>query len=266
MTIWRSARLSRDENEVYAGGERLIPGRTHGLAELVRHRSAYLFFRSVIELDQRRPVSVADLGCGVGHGCVALAELDGVSVVGVDKSPAAIAYARAHYWHRDIRYEVDDLRDFIPQMEEFDYVVSRNAFEHVPHGLALARATRWRCRLMIDLPYEEGSGTNPHHEVHHIREDAFSEFPNAELFFQDLDGRIFDIRSKPRRPNVIMCISSHSNQRLVTESLSFPFAPWNPPGIRDGARLKLERAAVIAGRARRRVARAAASGRSKRPF
>jgi SAM-dependent methyltransferase len=207
----------------------------------------------VLEVDRRRPVSVVDLGCGVGHGCVTLAQLDGVSVVGVDKSLDAIKYARKWYSHPNVRYEESDLRDFIPHMDEFDYVVSRNAFEHVADGLNLALATRWRWRLMIDVPYDEPSQANPHHSVYSIREASFSEFKNAELFFQNLDGRIFDARARPQRPNVIICVSSRDGELPVTELVSFPFAPWKPPRVRDRTRLQVERAAVLAGRARRAV-------------
>jgi hypothetical protein len=41
---------------------------------------------------------------------------------------------------------------------------------------------------MFDVPYDEPTGRNPHHVVNDIREESFSAWEDAELFFQDLDG------------------------------------------------------------------------------
>jgi len=241
--------------DVSDAGERLVPGRSHGIAELVRHRSAYLFFKRVIELDGHQDVSVVDLGCGVGHGCLTLAELPGLTVVGIDASATAISYAEAHYSHPRVAYAVEDLRDFIPRMEEFDYIVSRNALEHVPDGLELARRARWRFRLMVDVPYREAPNANAYHKLESIDEEAFSGFSNAELFYEDLYGRIENQQSRPAEPNVIMCIASREDELRVTDLLTFPIEPWIPPRRRDRVRLVVERGAVAAGHARRAIAR-----------
>jgi len=123
-------------------------------------------------------------------------------------------------------------------MAPFDYAVSRGVMEHVPDGLELARAAAWRNRLMFDVPYDEDPGVNPHHVVHNVREDAFRDFNNAEIFFQDLAGVTYGAGQKPERPNVIICVSSTTSlpsvsrkRRFPSRKLRFPLPAWpdEPP-------------------------------------
>lgn len=224
--------LSELETLIYNDGERLIPGVTHDLAEEVRHRSSYAFWRTIVELDldavapAPSELRIADLGCGVGHGCATLAELPGTSVVGVDVSEESLEYARTHYARGNVDYVRADLREFIPQMPDFDYVVSRGSMEHVPDGLELTREANWRQRLMFEVPYAEAEAVNLHHVIHDVREDAFTAFPNAEVLFQDLAGVTFDQKRKPPRPNVIICVASRDGLPRVYRSLRFPVPAW----------------------------------------
>ncbi len=223
--MWRGRRLRELEGAIYNEGERLIPGVTHDRAELVRHRSSYFFWNNIIEADGARGVSILDLGCGVGHGCVTLAKLRGSRVVGVDSSAESLAYAGANYSRRNVNYVQADMGDFIASMPDFDYVVSRGAIEHVPDGLALLRRARWRRRLLFDVPYDEPAGNNPHHVLHGLREDAFAGWDEAELFFQDLAGVIYDER--PERANMIMCVASGDGLRCVANLCRFPVTAWS---------------------------------------
>jgi hypothetical protein len=45
-------------------------------------------------------------------------------------------------------------------MPVFDYAVSRGVLEHMPDGLRLANGTRWRYRLLFDVPYDEPGEAN----------------------------------------------------------------------------------------------------------
>ncbi|MEW6574520.1 MAG: class I SAM-dependent methyltransferase, partial [Bacillota bacterium] len=79
------------ERIIYNEGERLIPGVTHDVSEMVRHKSSYSFFKLIISLDIRLklvdiPVRVLDFGCGVGYGSAMIAQIPGVLVTGVDVS------------------------------------------------------------------------------------------------------------------------------------------------------------------------------------
>lgn len=227
-------RLTPIEEIIYNEGERLIPGVTHDRREFVRHRSSYEFFCRVIEADLAFagtpggsvPLEIIDLGCGVGHGCLRLAEIRGARVTGVDVSPECIEYAQRHYSGPGVIYRREDLETFIPQMPEYDYVVSRGVFEHIPGGLALAASGKWSRRLMFDVPYDEPPESNPHHILTGIREEDFAGFPGAELFYQDLDGILYDRKNKPQKPNMILCVIRRQGLPEVCCGMSFPLPAW----------------------------------------
>lgn len=225
------------EEMIYNNGERLIPGVTHDLSEVVRHRSSYEFFRLVIESDlavterfqNSNIVKIVDFGCGVGHGCHTLSSIRNASILGVDFSKESLEYAMCHYAGENIRYELADLNKFISEMPEYDYVVSRGVFEHIQKGIQLAMSAKWRYRLLFDVPYDEPEGVNPHHLLTGVREDNFSSFPDVELFFQDLSGTIYNIKHKPIKPNMIICVRSHPNlPKVASTSINFPLPAWEP--------------------------------------
>lgn len=218
-------------------GERLVPGVSHDLIELVRHRNSYVLWRNIIEHDIANkhmtdlPIRIADLGSGVGHGCATLAEITNSEVVGVEIAPEAVDYARKHYAAPNIIYVESDLHKFIEEMTDFDYVVSRAVLEHIPDGLALALRSRWRMRLMVDVPYDEAPSTNRHHLVNAITEESFAEYPNAELLYQDGAGFFYDTQSRPTEPKpyVIMCLTrSDTLPSIESLGLTFPHRPWYP--------------------------------------
>lgn len=219
------------EEKIYNDGERLIPGVTHDLMEVIRHKSSYDFFRMVIEADLtgREAVHIVDLGCGVGHGCQILSTLKNSNIVGTDFSPESLQYAQHHYAADNITYELVDLGMYIREMPEYGYVVSRGVFEHIPNGIDVAMSANWRHRLLFDVPYDEPDEANPHHLVWGIREEHFEKFPDAELFFQDLSGVIYDVANKPEKPNMIICICSHPDlPKVGSGRINFPLPAWQP--------------------------------------
>jgi hypothetical protein len=224
--------LDMIEQRIWNAGERLIPGVTHDTAEVVRHKSSYLFFRKVIEKDLllgslgRLPIRILDIGCGVGHGAQMLAEIPGAVVTGVDCQEEAIVYARLHYGRENITYVVADGPDFIRTMPEFEYVVSRHSLEHIVDGIAVGATCRFGVRLMVNVPFMEAEG-NPHHLVHFIREDSFEKYPNKELFYESLEGVTFcDLPAVT--PNSIVCVSSRTGLPRVAGQLTFPSSAWHP--------------------------------------
>jgi SAM-dependent methyltransferase len=224
--------LTEQEKIIYNNGERLIPHVTHDYSELRRHRSSYLFFRLLIDMDINMglpadPVRIVDLVCGVGHGCLILSALRNSEILGIDNSKESLEYAEQHYRGPNISYQMHDLDNFISAMPEFDYAVSRGVFEHIRDGLQLAFSTKWRYRLLFDVPYDEIPGLNPHHVLSRIKEEAFDGVPGLELFFQDLQGTIYDVRHKPPRPNMIICVRSCPGALPVGNMpLEFPLELW----------------------------------------
>ncbi len=245
--------LTPTEKIIYNEGERLIPGVTHALAEDIRHLSSYLFFRRVIETDraitkkETKELRIVDLGCGVGHGCYAISKIQGVHVLGIDISPESLEYAHSHYGRPNISYQIAALPEFIPAMPEFDYVVSRGVFEHVPGGLRLALSAKWLYRLLFDVPYDEPEGGNPHHVLTGITEESFVGFPGAELFFQDLAGVIYDVRHKPPSPNMIICVQSRPELPEVSSLITFPVAACRPEQV-PGFAMRADPAGVDRGK------------------
>jgi SAM-dependent methyltransferase len=195
------------EARIYNNGERLIPGLTHDLPELIRHRSTYAFYRKIIALDQEltsdKPIRILDLGCGVGYGCAELSGIPNSTIIGVDMSPEAIEFARANYARDNVSYLVANIEDFVQKAETFEYVVSRHVLEHVRQGLGLCSQLKWTKRLLVDVPFQEKAGVNPHHLVAEIDEVSFNPDPTSRFFYQDLSGVIFD-RRPANAPRVIV--------------------------------------------------------------
>ena len=218
-------------NQIFNDGERLIPGESHDLAETVRHKSSYRFFKAVIEADLARgseaPIRILDLGCGVGHGAHMLAELPGVEVVGIDPSAESIRYASQNYCRDNIAYIHSDAEQFIGQGMSFDYIVSRHALEHIENGLEIALKFRCRRRLMVNVPYKEPEG-NIHHKVHFIDENSFVGYEGAEFFFEDLLGVTATNPDKLAFTNSIIAILTRNGASKVEELLNLPFAAWQP--------------------------------------
>ena len=231
----RGSQLTELQKRIFNDGERLIPGVTHDMAEVIRHKSSYEFFRNIIEhdvetvpkLQEKKEITIADFGFGVGHGCFELAKIKKSRVTGIDISPDCLKYAEEFYASSNITYEICDLVEYAEKMPEFDYVVSRGVFEHVPAGLDVAFSTRWKERLLFDVPYNEPKDPNPHHILTGIREEHFAAFPESELFYQDLGGILYDSKHKPGFVNMIMCVSSRQELIPVGKmGMQFPVPAW----------------------------------------
>ena len=231
-------RMTTLEEKIYNHGERLIPGVTHDSMEVIRHKSSYNFFRKVIGRDlefrvnigESHIINIVDLGCGVGHGCLMLSTLRKSRITGIDSFPECLEYAQQHYARENIVYRIEDLNTFIPEMPEYDYIVSRGVFEHIANGLEVVGIlTKWRYRLLFDVPYDEPEGANPHHVLWGIREEHFASLRDAELFFQDLSGVIYDRAQKPAKPNMIICVCSRPDlPRVSSGTITFPLPAWQP--------------------------------------
>ena len=109
--------------------ERIIPERLPWyMKHLYRlHMARYEFAGPYV-----RGKSVLDLGCGVGYGCLRLADAGGRCVVGMDISHEAINYAKRHYQHPLVEYVVGDVtRAGLPD-GSVEVAVSFETIEHLP--------------------------------------------------------------------------------------------------------------------------------------
>lgn len=237
--------MNKLQRLMYNEGERLVPYVTHGEGELVRHRSSYAFFHTVVAADlQSHPFdppafTIADLGFGSGYGCALLSSLPGSRITGIDIGKECETFARQYYPRANVEYIIQDLTTFIPGAPPFDYVVSRGVLEHVPGGLGLIGGMRFRRRAMVDVPYDEAPG-NTHHILTGIKEAAFSSLESCELFYEDIEGRIFDSANKPESPNMIMAVLSAPGLPTVGSMLRFPIEPVSDTRLEEQSSIKAQ--------------------------
>lgn len=109
---------------------------------------------------------VLDLACGVGYGSWLLAAT-GHEVLGLDRDPEAIAYARTHYPHRRARFEVADA-SALGTLPELDAAVCFETIEHVADPRPMLRALHAAAPLLLaSVPNEDvipyGRGFAFHH-------------------------------------------------------------------------------------------------------
>ena len=237
--------MNKLQRLIYNNGERLVPYISHDEAELVRHRSSYAFFHGVISHDlQARSnknnldISVVDLGFGSGYGCSLLCSLPGSRITGVDIGPECEIFARQYYSRSNICYITKDLTQFVPEMAEYDYVVSRGVLEHVPNGLDLIKRLKFNNRVMIDVPYDEAPG-NEHHVLTGIREEDFSHYGDCEIFYEDLDGIIYDAAGKPSKPNMIMIVINAPGIPKVSTFMDFPIPAERSDRLEEASRINI---------------------------
>lgn len=240
--------MNKLQQMMYNAGERLVPYVSHDAAELERHRSSYAFFHAVIAADcashplKHSPLTVSDLGFGSGYGVALLSSLPDSHITGVDIGPECETFARQYYARSNVSYVLQDLATYIPSAEPLDYVVSRGVLEHVPDGLNLIKHITFNRRVMVDVPYDEAPG-NEHHVLTGITEETFAGLGEAEFFYEDLEGRIFDIATKPSKSNMIMVVLSAPDLPKVGSLFTFPIEP-----VRD---TKLEEASGMTARGMR---------------
>ena len=168
--------------------ERIVPGEAEPGVDTL-HLKRYDFAAPLCA--GRR---VLDAGCGVGYGSARLAET-ALSVVGVDVSEEAIAYARAHYAAPNVSFAVMDLAALAFEDGSFGTVCSFETIEHVDdaeRALAeLARVLRDDGVLVVSTPQVERTTTspaNPYHQIEFARTDFESllrrHFETVELYGQ----------------------------------------------------------------------------------
>lgn len=103
----------------------MIPGEAED-TDYGLHLMRYLFAATYAK--GRR---VLDAACGVGYGAFRLAAAGARRVVGIDVSPAAIAYARSHFPGPGLTFEEMDVSRLTFPVAEFDLVVSFETIEHL---------------------------------------------------------------------------------------------------------------------------------------
>lgn len=115
--------------------ERVTPGQSpEWLLEehLARYRYAAQFAKKS---------RVLDVACGTGYGSALLADAGAESVIGIDLSPDAVAYAKATHARKTTDFRADDAQVLrsVPD-QSIDLAASFETLEHVPNARALVEA------------------------------------------------------------------------------------------------------------------------------
>ena len=202
--------------------ERLEPGTPEWTAYYANHHRRYAF--AADWLAGLPPASrVLDAATGVGYGAAHIAATRGLRVVAVDRDPAALQVARAHFAQPLVEYEEDDCRTLnrgATKGAPYAAAVSFETIEHLADPLSFLRR-------LAELVAPGGSlfASTPNATVtlaergawdHHEREYTASEFKallesagfgSVRLFGQrlspigslrrDLRGEINRLRANP---------------------------------------------------------------------
>jgi SAM-dependent methyltransferase len=125
-----------DPYDVTDGGERVTPECPNDC--FVAHLSIYAFAAPLAQGGV-----MLDAGCGTGYGSHYLAGHGARSVVGVDASAKAVAFAARRFARANLAYRVMDLEriDGFPD-GHFDLIFSSNVLEHLADVRAFFRTAR----------------------------------------------------------------------------------------------------------------------------
>jgi len=182
-----------------------MTGAVQGQIE-IEHLHRYFLAR-----DAARGLDVLDIACGEGYGSALLAQV-ARSVVGVDVSDEAIAFARDAYRRENLRFLMGDGREIPVPDVSIDVVVSFETLEHLYEQDSLIAEFRRVLRpgglLIISTPDRnvyspDGSVPNPHH-IRELDQKEFVDllqptFPSIRLFLQRpmIGSAIMPMRAEP---------------------------------------------------------------------
>jgi SAM-dependent methyltransferase len=168
--------------------ERIVPSQTSpGILAL--HLKRYEF-----ALGWCDGAEVLDAGCGAGYGAAFLAA-GALSVVGVDRSSEALAYARANYATPNVSFVLGDVLSLPFADASFDVVCAFETIEHLDDQRAFvreaARVLRPRGTLLASTPRVAATTSAPANPFHrrelsgHDFERLLSEsFERVDLYGQ----------------------------------------------------------------------------------
>jgi 2-polyprenyl-3-methyl-5-hydroxy-6-metoxy-1,4-benzoquinol methylase len=174
-------------------GERVIPGQVD-IDLLNEHMARYAFAARLA-----RGKRVLDAGCGAGYGSAELARA-AESVVGVDRAPEAIEFARAHYAAHNLRFEEASCEALPQAGGSFELVVAFEVIEHLEDWRGFLREARRVLaptgQLVVSTPnklyYTESrgaDGANPFHihefDFQEFRAELTAVFPHVLLFLEN---------------------------------------------------------------------------------
>jgi SAM-dependent methyltransferase len=181
-------------------GERVIPGAVD--VDLLNEHMARYTFAARLARGKR----VLDAGCGAGYGSAELAR-SAEHVVGMDRAPEAIEFARANYPGDNLSFEEGSCEALPHADASFELVVAFEVIEHLEDWRGFLREAHRvlapNGQLVVSTPnklyYTESrgaDGANPFH-VHEFdfaefRAELTAVFPHVSLFLENhIEGFTF---------------------------------------------------------------------------
>ncbi len=136
------------------------------------HLARYNFAKSFAE-----GKSVLDVACGAGYGTAVIADV-ARRVVGMDRSGAAVQYARTRYRRANTAFLVGDAERLPFPEASFDAIVSFETIEHLPdiprYLEEIRRVLRPGGAFVVSTPRVRKTTTtpaNPHHTIEYSCRD-----------------------------------------------------------------------------------------------
>jgi 2-polyprenyl-3-methyl-5-hydroxy-6-metoxy-1,4-benzoquinol methylase len=158
--------------------ERIVPGKLNAedefeTASLQLHVDRYKFATKYL-----KPGRILDIACGVGYGARFVLEncVDSIDqLLAVDISGEAIDYAREHYSHPKIIYQVADALQF-SDSGKFNTIISLETLEHLVDPSAFIKNISLLLKpggnLIISAPITPSTDGNPFH-LHNFTANSF---------------------------------------------------------------------------------------------
>jgi protein-L-isoaspartate O-methyltransferase len=197
-------------------GERVIPDQVN--MDLLNEHLARYMFAARLASGKR----VLDAGCGAGYGSAELART-AQRVVGIDRAPEALSYAREHYQAANLEFQKAACAALPFPNGAFDLVVAFEIIEHLDAWreflLEVRRVLAPAGQFLVSTPnrlyYTESrgaTGANPFH----VHEFDFEEFRRElKLFF----------------PHVAMYLENHT-EGITFQPDGVPYGPGNTAEVR----------------------------------
>ena len=240
-------------------GERVIPGEVD--VDLLNEHMARYTFAARLARGKR----VLDAGCGAGYGSAELAR-SAESVVGVDRAPAAIEFARAHYAAHNLSFEEGTCEALPHGDASFELVVAFEVIEHLDDWRGFLREAHRvlvpNGQLVISTPnklyYTESrgrDGANPFH-VHEFdfaefRAELTAVFPHVSLF---LENHVEGFTFQPHESGSTAEVRVDAGEAAPDESHFFVAVCANRPQIGNPTYVYVPRAANVLRERERHIA------------
>ena len=150
-------------------GERFLPGPISSAEVAYDHFTRYRLAERYVE-----GKDTIDMGCGAGDGTHHLAGI-ARTVVGVDLSEDAVAYASTHHRAPNLRYDAGNVTDLPYEDESFEAAVSFKVLEHLedPEELVLQakRLLKSDGVFVVSTPNKQTYSIDRHRaNPHHVSE------------------------------------------------------------------------------------------------